>query len=313
MIQNTAVSLFPKSPHFVSNPLICSKISRLFAIRSLTAQQRARVATASDSPCSRYQEDSTIAIAIVGQYATLTDISKIVPACFFYRHIINAIKSCERLDCSFSTGFFCTIKSTSEQRSPQYCFFCLFVCFGLTLSCDWLHCSYSTGLLLAPLSREYSWAGTEPQYCYCFFLLQWFVCLFVFAGTCDWLRCCSSTGCSATIKRVQLSDWRSPGINFDPPASPLCPKITGARPRFAEDLQSHKSAPTFVQDSSCMPEHTLKLAVPLISGHLNFPVTLIISHSIQSTAMNHKKRSKFIQVQLDSIWYTYRNSNLQWK
>ena len=117
----------------------------------------------------------------------------------------------------------------------------------------------------------------QSPFCFVLLLLD---CLFVFLPTlsCEWLHCCSSTGLLGPQSREHswAASWE-PGINFDPTAAlhPLCPEITGARPRFAEDLQSHKSASTFVQDFSCMPaEHTLQLTVLLISGHLNFPVTI---------------------------------------
>ena len=59
--------------------------------------------------------------------------------------------------------------------------------------------------------------------------------------------------CWLSIKRAQTAEQRrSPVVStlIQPAHYPLCPKITGARPRFAEDLQSHKSASTFAQDSS---------------------------------------------------------------
>ena len=91
--------------------------------------------------------------------------------------------------------------------------------------------------------------------------------------------------CWLSIKRAQTAEQRrSPVVVstlIQPAHYPLCPKITGARPRFAEDLQSHKSASTFAQDSSDMPRQTLKFAGPLSSGHLNFPVTTIISHDVE--------------------------------
>ena len=59
------------------------------------------------------------------------------------------------------------------------------------------------------------------------------------------------------------------------------PRLPGTDQDLLEDLQSHKSASTFVQDSSAMPGQTLKFAGPLISGDLNFPVTKIISHDVE--------------------------------
>ena len=86
---------------------------------------------------------------------------------------------------------------------------------------------------------------------------------------------------SVSREHKQLSSDVVVSTLIQPAHYPLCPKITRARPRFAEDLQSHKSASTFAQDSSDMPGQTFKFAGPLSSGHLNFPVTTIISHDVE--------------------------------
>ena len=80
----------------------------------------------------------------------------------------------------------------------------------------------------------------------------------------------------ARLSRVQLG----PGINFDPPAqNPLCPKITGDRPRFARGFTISQKRINICSRFSplIMPEQTLKLAVPLTAGCLTFQVTIIIS------------------------------------